>query len=63
LNETINSEEFVIAWAQEKKVVCVSLVVWFAVAMAVVVENLSSENVVNDLFDNVVAEPYTKALV
>jgi predicted NUDIX family NTP pyrophosphohydrolase len=63
LVETINSEEFAIAWAHERDVVCVSRIVWFAVAMAVVVENLSSENVVNDLFDNVVAEPYTKALV
>jgi hypothetical protein len=57
LVETINSEEFAISWAQEKNVVCVSLVV------VVGVENLSSENVVNHLFDNVVAEPYTKALV
>jgi hypothetical protein len=63
LVETINSEEFAIAWTHEKNVVCVSRVV------VVGVENLSSENVVNDLFDNIVATgsciaaAYTKALV
>jgi hypothetical protein len=46
LGETINSEEFVLVWAHEKNGVR------FA---SVVVENLSSENVVNGRFDNIVA--------
>jgi hypothetical protein len=63
LGETINSEEFVLASAHERNVVCLAQVV------VVVVENLSSENVVNDLFDNIVvngsyaAVTYTTVLV
>jgi hypothetical protein len=46
LGETIDSEEFVLVWAHEKNGA------W--VVVVVVVENLFSENVVNDLFDNIV---------
>jgi hypothetical protein len=50
LGETINSEEFVLVWAHEKNGVCFASFV-----VVVVVENLSSENVVNGRFDNIVA--------
>jgi hypothetical protein len=61
LGETINSEEFVLVWAHERNVVCL---VQFVVMVVVVVENLSSDNVVNDLFDNIVVnDSYMTVLV